>query len=247
MAVIPPTAIEGPCLSLRRAAHEALTWERLLGFGALTTEAHEFILRAVRASVSILIAGGTGSGKTTVANLVAGSIPAEKHVVVVEQRHEMRVQHPRRIYLEAGGPANISFMDLFDTAEQLRPEWVVVGEMRGPEALRALQSMSVGYTGLVNLHAESLEDALARLEAMCLMANMGLGLSEIRGLIASALHLLIYQQRLHDGRRRITHVVELRGVEHDRFQLQPLFRYDPDADRLEAIGAQPTWERQERS
>ncbi len=245
MAVIPPTAPDSPCLVIRRmlgTLAREITWEKLIEFGAVTQETYEFLQRAMRANVITLIAGGASSGKTTLASRIAELIPPEKRVIVVEAIQEMRVSHLRCLCLEAGGPANVSFADLLDTAARMRPDWLVIGEIWGSEAMRALQIMSRGHVGLMNTHADSVEDALNRLEAMCLMANLGLGLSDIRRTIASALRLIVYQERLPSGKRKITQIVELRGLENDRYVLQPLFRYNPEKERLEATGAKPTWE-----
>lgn len=242
LAVIPPTAPEGPCLVIRRFSRTPLTWEDLYRFGSLTPEAVALLESALRAHVSLLVAGGAGSGKTTIASLLAGSIAAEERVVVVEETQEMQVHHPRRVYLEAGGTANVSFPELLVTAARMRPDWLVIGEPRGPEALRVLQFLSVGFPGITTIHATSPEDALARLETLCLTANQGLGVSHIRALIASALGLIVLHQRLSDGSRRLTQIVELRGLEGDRFVLQPLFRYDLAEGKFERIGDAPSWE-----
>lgn len=241
LAVMPPTAPEGPCLVIRRFSQTPLTWQNMFTFGALTPEAYALLESALHAHVSLLVAGSTGSGKTTIANLLAGSIPGEERVVVVERVREMQVHHARSLYLEAGGPANVSFQELLDTAARMRPDWLVVGELRGPEALHVLRILSVGHPSITIIHATSPEDALARLESLCLMANLGLGLSQIRPLIASALGLIVHHQRLPDGSRKLMQIVELRGVEDDRFVLQPLFRYNVSEGRLETTGAQPGW------
>lgn len=244
MAVIPPTAPDSPCLVIRRMlawGAQPVTWENLLKWGCVTQEAYEFLQKAVRTNMTILVAGGTNSGKTTLANRIAELIPPDKRLVVVEAVHEMQVRHPRCLYLEAGGPANVPFADLIEAASRMRPDWLVIGEVWGPEAMRAIQIMSRGHDGLMNLHADSTEDALTKLEAMCLMANLGLGLAEIRRLIVSGLRLIVYQEKLPAG-RRITQITELRGLENDRYVLQPLFRYNVDRDRLEATGAKPTWD-----
>jgi pilus assembly protein CpaF len=219
-----------------------VTWDNLLKWGSVTQEAYEFLQSAIRANATLLIAGGTNSGKTTLASRVAELVPPDKRLVVVEAVHEMQVQHPRCLYLEAGGPANVPFADLIEAASRMRPDWLVLGEVWGPEALRATQIMSRGHTGLMNTHADSTEDALTKLEAMCLMANMGLGLAEIRRQIASALRLIVYHERLPSGRRKITQITELRGLENDRCVLVPLFRYNAEKDTLERTSARASWE-----
>jgi pilus assembly protein CpaF len=245
LAVIPPTAPDSPCLVIRRMLGKlasVITWDYMIKWEAITQEAYEFLQSAIRANVTLLIAGGTNSGKTTLANRVAELIAPDKRVVVVEAIHEMQVHHPRCLYLEAGGSANVPFADLIEVASCMRPDWLVLGEIWGAEAMRAIRVMSRGHTGLMNTHADNTEDALDRLEAMCLMANLGLSLSDIRRTIASALRLIIYQERLPSGHRKITQIVELRGLENDRYVLQPLFRYNREADRLERTGAKASWE-----
>ncbi len=244
LAVIPPTALNGPCFVLRKLTIP-LTWEQLFQHGAVTREAHAVLMAAIGAGVNILVAGGPGSGKTTVANLLAGSVPVEQRVIVVEPIYEMQVDHPRSIHLTAGTQPGMPFAELIAMASCMRPDWLVIGELYGPEAAQALQILGHGHTGLATVHARSVEDALARLEAMCLMANMGLGLGEIRRMVAAALGLISYQERLSAG-RRVVQIVELRGVENERYVLQPLFRYDAGADRLEATGAQASWDQGSR-
>jgi pilus assembly protein CpaF len=243
LTVLPPNALDEPCFVIRRFPTKPITWDMLLEFGAVSREAYEFFQGAIRAKVNILVAGGTGSGKTTLANRLAELVPPDERVIVVEEVYEMQVRHPRCLHLEAGGPANVSYGELVVKASCMRPDWLIVGELYGPEAMHALRVMSHGHTGLATMHANSVEDALAELEALCLMANMGLGLAEIRRMIASAIRLIAYQEFVPSThRRRVTAIVELRGVENDRYVLQPLFRYNSDTDKLEATGVKPAWE-----
>ena len=245
MAVIPPTAPDSPCLVIRRmlgTLSSAITWDLLIQWGSVSQEVYEFLQSAIRENVTTLIAGGAASGKTTVANRVAELIPPDKRVVVIEAVHEMQVHHPRCLYLEAGGSANVPFADLIEAASRMRPDYLVIGEIWGPEAMRAIQIMTRGHEGLMNMHADNTNDALDRLEALCLMANLGLSLSDIRRMIASALRLIVYQERLPDGRRKVTQITELRGLENDRYVIQPLFRYDREKERLERTGAKASWE-----
>jgi pilus assembly protein CpaF len=241
LVVLPPTALQGPYLVIRKLKMMEITWERLLGYGSVTTEEIETLKGALAAPKNILVAGGTGSGKTTVANLLADLIPSDERLVVVEAYHEFNIRHPRAIFLEAGGPANIKFEDLISTGAKMRPDWLVVSELLGPEAARVLEIFGRGHSGITTLHAASVGDALNRLEAMCLMANLGLGLGEIRSMIAAALQVITYQQHLASGRRVLTHIVELRGLENDRYVLQPLFRYNAETGKVESTGAQPLW------
>jgi len=240
LAVIPPTAANSPCFVLARLTIPRMTWEKLLAAGAVTPAAYDLLLSAIHAPANVLIAGGAASGKTTIANLIADSLPADERVIVVEQAREMQTQHPRCLQLEVSG--NLAYADLLSTAARMRPDWLVVGEIFGSEALQVLHIFGRGHSGLGTIHAASVEDALARLEALCLMSNLGLGLSDIRLLIAAAFKVITYQRRFPAaGHRRLTDIFELLGIEHDRYVLQPLFRYNPEADRLEPTGAQPSW------
>ena len=242
LVVLPPTALNGPTLVIHKWNSNPISWEDLLRWGALTQGAGEFLTHAMQSQVSTLVTGGTGSGKTSFANRLAELIPATERLVVVEAAHEMLIRHPRALFLEANEPAHLSLIDLLTTASKMRPDWLITGELTGPEAMRAIQLMSRGHTGMTTLHANNPEDALARLEAMCLMAHLGLGLGEIRLLIASALQLITCQHKLDKtGKRRITHITELRGLENERYILQPLFRYNYEKDRLEPTGVAPSW------
>ncbi len=243
LAVLPPTAISGPCFVLRKLT-KLLTWDNMFEYGALTREAHNVLQAAMRAGMNVLVSGGTGAGKTTFANLLVELIPANERVIIAEPVYEMQARHPRHIHLAGHNPANTSFEQVLTAAARMRPDWLVAGELHGPEAALALQIFGHGHCGLATIHASGVEDALARAEAICLMANLGLGLGEIRRMIAAAFRLITFQERVPpDGRRRITHIVELRGVENDRYVLQPLFRYNAAEDKLEATGAKPGWEK----
>jgi pilus assembly protein CpaF len=183
-----------------------------------------------------------GSGKTTVANRIAELIPPENRLVIVESLHELQINHPRALYLEAGSSPETSISDLILTGSIMRPDWLIIGELIGAEAMKAIEVMSHGHTALTTLHANSPEDALARLEAMCLMANLGLGLDEIRILIAAAIQLITFQRHMPDGSRKMLEIVELRGVENGRFVLERLFRFEADQGRLVSTGIKPGWE-----
>jgi pilus assembly protein CpaF len=241
LVVLPPTAPAGPTLAIRKLIVPSLSWEKLLEFRAISQPVLDLLLGAIHARKSILVSGGTGSGKTTVLDLLAESIPAEERLVVAEEVHEIQIRRPRAVFLEAATPARVPMADLLSAAARMRPDWLIIGELCGPEALRAVEILGRGHNGMTTIHAESVENALARLEMLCLMANVGLGLAEIRSLIASALPVISYQQRLASGNRRITQIVELCGLEHDRYVLQPLARYSPETDTVEVTGAQPSW------
>jgi pilus assembly protein CpaF len=247
IAVVPPTALLGPHLVIRKFnTSQRITWEFLLEIGAVTSELVDLFQGALEAESNILVAGGKSSGKTTFTNRLAELIPEDKHLVVVESAHEMDIEHPRRIYLEARRVPGMTVDDLLETARHMIPHWVVVNDLHGAEALSVMHLFSSGYTGIATLHASDPQDALARVEAMCLTANSGLGLGEIRNLVSTAVQLVVVANRvkLKDGNlsRKITHVSELQGLENNRYLLQPLFRFNPESEKIESTGVKPSWE-----
>jgi len=242
LVVLPPTALNSPTLVIRKWSSNTISWDDLLHWGSVTPEAAEYLTQAMASEVNTLVTGGTGSGKTTFANRLAEQIPAEKRLVVVESVHEMNIRHPRAVFLEAGQPASIAVEDLLSAASKMRPDWLIIGELRGPEAMRAIELMSTGHTSMTNLHANNPEDALARLEGLCLTARLGLELAQIRTLIAASIQMITCQHRLDpNGKRRLTHISELHGLEEGRYVLQPLFCYNYEKDRLEPTGAKSKW------
>ena len=242
MAILSPTSIHGHSVTFRKWLKRKITWEELLDYNAISPEGRDLIQRAIRAHASVLVIGGTSSGKTTILNRIAELVPSDERVVVVEQAHELQFDHPRAIFLEAGATVAVSLTDLLTAGSKMRPDWLVIGELNGSEALRAMQLMGNGHNALTTLHATSAENALTRLEAMCLTANLGLGLDEIRQAIVSALRLIVYQERLPGGQRKILQIVELKGLEDGRYILQPLMRYNAENESFEMTGAKPGWE-----
>jgi pilus assembly protein CpaF len=243
IAILSPTSIHGHSVIFRKWMKTPITWDNLFEYKAITPEGRGLIQRALEAHVSILVIGGTSSGKTTIVNRIAELIPPEERVVVVEQAHELQFAHPRSIFLEAGATIAVTLNDLLTAGSKMRPDWLVIGELNGAEALRAMQLMGNGHNAITTMHATSAENALTRLEAMCLTANLGLGLDEIRQAIVSALRLIVYQERLPNGQRKIVQMVELRGLEDGRYILQPLMRYNADNETFEMTGAIPSWEK----
>jgi pilus assembly protein CpaF len=242
LAVIPPTAVDGPYLVIRKTRSAYFSMQDLIGFGSVTKEQYALLKSALQTRQNILIAGGTGSGKTTFANVLTDDFPEDERVVVVESVYELQPRLDRFVRLSADSSPDHSMQDLVILASKMRPDRLIVGELHGPEAFQTLNIFNMGHDGsLTILHANSPEDSLSRLETMCLMANLGLGLNEIRTLIASALQLLTYQELLIDGSRKITHIVELCGLENGRYMLQPLFRYNPQTREIESTGNQPSW------
>jgi pilus assembly protein CpaF len=244
LAVLAPTALTGHSLIIRKWMSNQITWEKLLEYNAVNAEMRDLIQSAIQAHITMLIAGGTASGKTTFANRVVELIPPEERVVAVEQTHEFQFTHPRAIFLEADEAMRAKMNDLLTAGSKMRPDWLVVGEMNGAEAMRAMQIFANGHTGITTIHANGIENALNRLEAMCLMANLGLGLDDIREMIASALGLILYQECLvPNGERKVTQISELRGLENGRYILQPLMRYNPEKDVFESTGIKPGWQK----
>lgn len=241
LAVLPPTAVHGPHLVIRKMSVQPLSWEKLLAYRAINPAGRDLLQSAISAHVNLLVSGGTGSGKTTLADRLAELISPEERLVVAENTHELRIAHPRAIFLEAGA-TGMPLNDLLTIAAKMRPDWLVIGELLGPEALHALEILGRGHSGLTTLHATSTEDALSRLESLCLMANLGLGIGEIRAAIAAALRVITHQARLSNGKRRILQITELAGLEGEHYVLQPLLRYNPGTDELEPTGIQPGWQ-----
>jgi pilus assembly protein CpaF len=241
MAILSPTSIHGHSVVFRKWMTRQITWEKLLEYKSVSPEVRDLIQSAIGARVSILVAGGTASGKTTFANRIVELIPSEERVVAVEQIHELQFDHPRSVFLEAEGNLDVALNDLLTAGSKMRPDWLIIGELNGVETLHALQIMGNGHSAIATMHATGAENALARLETLCLMANLGLGLDDIRRIIAAALHLIIYQERLPNGRRKIVQMVELKGLEDGRYILQPLMRYNAESESFEMTGVKPGW------
>jgi pilus assembly protein CpaF len=233
-AIIPPLALKGPALTIRKFKRDLLTAADLVALGALTPAMAEFLDTCVKARRNIVISGGTGSGKTTLLNVLAGYIPEGERIVTIEDAAELQLPQEHCVRLEAR-PANIegkgavTIRDLVRNALRMRPDRIVVGECRGGEALDMLQAMNTGHDGsLTTLHANSPRDALARLETMVLMSGMDLPLRAIREQVASAVNLILQQQRFPDGTRRICAISEICGMEGDAIAVQDVFRFEQD-------------------
>jgi pilus assembly protein CpaF len=220
-AVIPPLALRGPCITIRKFSKEPLRMDDLVRFGSLTPQMARFLERSVKVRKSIVISGGTGSGKTTLLNVLSAAIPEHERVVTVEDAAELRFSQPHVVSLEARPPnlegkGEYSIRDLVKNALRMRPDRIVVGECRGGEALDMLQAMNTGHEGsLTTTHANTPRDALLRLETLCLMAGLDLPLRAIRQQIASSVHLIVQQARLSDGSRRVTSIAEVTGIGDD--------------------------------
>lgn len=234
-AIIPPLAVNGASLTIRKFSREALTVEKLIGFGSLSPEMAELLKACVLAKMNIIVSGGTGTGKTTMLNVLSSFIPASDRIVTIEDAVELQLQQDHVVRLESR-PANIegkgevSIRDLVRNSLRMRPDRIVVGEVRGGESLDMLQAMNTGHDGSIStVHANSPRDAVARLETLVLMAGMDLPLRAIREQIASAVNLIVHISRLRDGSRRVTHVTEVQGMEGDIVTLQDAFVFDYSA------------------
>jgi pilus assembly protein CpaF len=230
-AIIPPLALKGACLTIRKFAKRKLGVEDLVKFDAISADMALFLEICVAERKNIIVSGGTGSGKTTLLNILSNFIPSGERVVTVEDAAELKLHHEHLISLEARPPnvegkGGVVIRDLVRNTLRMRPDRIVVGECRGAEALDMLQAMNTGHEGsLTTLHANTARDGLARLETMVLMAGMELPLSAIREQIASAVHIIVQQTRFACGSRKVTGITEITGIESGKIQLQELFRY----------------------
>jgi len=231
-AVIPPVAIDGPSITVRKFSREKLTTGQLIEFGSITKNMAEFLRACVLARLNIVISGGTGSGKTTLLNVLSAFIPEEERIVTIEDAAELKLQqeHILRMETQPGnvdGHGRVTIRDLVRNSLRMRPDRIVVGECRGGEALDMLQAMNTGHDGsLTTLHANSPRDALARLETLVLMAGMDLPLKVVRQQISSAIDLIIQQTRLKDGTRKVTSITEVAGMEGDTVVLTDVFKFE---------------------
>lgn len=234
-AIIPPLAVNGASLTIRKFSREALTVEKLIGFGSLSPEMAELLRACVLAKMNIIVSGGTGTGKTTMLNVLSSFIPATDRIVTIEDAVELQLQQDHVVRLESRPPniegkGEVSIRDLVRNSLRMRPDRIVVGEVRGGESLDMLQAMNTGHDGSIStVHANSPRDAVARLETLVLMAGMDLPLRAIREQIASAVNLIVHISRLRDGSRRVTHVTEVQGMEGDIVTLQDAFVFDYSA------------------
>ena len=230
-AVIPPVALRGPTLTIRRFGSAPLTMDDLLRFNALTPEMARLMESCIRAKINVIVSGGTGSGKTTLLNCLSGFIPEQERIVTIEDAAELQLQQRHVVPMEtrpanADGKNAVSMRDLVRNALRMRPDRIIVGECRGPEALDMLQAMNSGHEGsLTTLHANSCRDALARLETLVLMAGYDMPIRAIRRQIASAVQLLIQADRLAGGVRRVTSMTEIVGMEGDVIVSQEIYGY----------------------
>jgi pilus assembly protein CpaF len=254
-AVIPPLSLSGPLMTIRRFGNERLNMEGLIGIGTLTPDTAELLECCVQARLNVLISGGTGAGKTTLLNVLSSAIPNSERIVTIEDAAELKLAQRHVLRLECRpknieGEGEVTIRDLVRNSLRMRPDRIVVGEVRGAEALDMLQALNTGHDGsLSTVHANAPRDALARVETMVLMAGYDLPLRAIRQQIASALDLIIHLERLHDGSRKVTSITEVQRMESDVITLQELFHFKIDAvasnrtviGTLEPTGLRPTF------
>jgi pilus assembly protein CpaF len=242
-AIIPPLALSGPTLTIRKFSRDPYTINDLISFGSLSPKAAQFLAACVKGKLNILISGGTGTGKTTTLNAVSAFIPGDERIVTIEDAAELQLQQEHVITLESRpanieGKGEIKIRELVRNALRMRPDRIIVGEVRGAETLDMLQAMNTGHEGsLTTIHANGPRDALARLETLVMTAGVELPHRAIREQIASAFDLMVQIQRLVDGSRRITHVSEVLGMESDVVTLQDIFLAKPPDENQSYGGA----------
>lgn len=253
-AIIPPLSLIGPVLTIRKFGKKPITAQQLLQFGSLSPKMLQFLEACVKGKLNIVVAGGTGSGKTTLLNVLSSYIPEDERIITIEDAAEVQLHQEHVITLEAR-PANlegkgaITIRSLVKNALRMRPDRIIVGEVRSEETLDMLQAMNTGHDGsLTTTHANSPRDTLSRLETMVLMSGMELPLKAIRDQVSSAIDLIVQQSRLRDGTRKITSITEVVGMEGDVISMQDIFVYESDGSvdaegkfigRFKATGVRP--------
>lgn len=248
--VVPPITTNGPCITIRKFPTQRLEIDDLVGSGTLDTRIAQFLSACVTGKRNILILGGTGSGKTTLLNALSRMIPQSERIVTIEDTYELSLQHPNHVHLlstpEFSGKTPVSARELVANSLRMRPDRIIVGECRRGEAFDMLQAMNTGHQGsMTTLHANSARDGLFRLETLCLMSGVEIPLVALRKQINSAIDLVVQIRRFRDGKRRITQIAEVTGLEGDTITLQDIFRFDLDAKkdsgRFVCTGLVPTF------
>jgi pilus assembly protein CpaF len=252
-AIIPPLALNGPTITIRKFKKEALGIQDMIRFGTVSEEMAKFLEACIKVRLNIVVSGGTGSGKTTTLNILSSFIPEDERIITCEDAAELQLRQPHVVRLETRaanieGKGAVPMRELIKNTLRMRPERVIVGECRGGEALDMLQAMNTGHDGsLTTGHANTPRDMLARLETMVLMAGMDLPVRAIREQIAAAVHMIVQQSRLKDGSRKITYLTEIQGMEGDKVVMQDIFRFEQSGidekgkiiGRLKATGIRP--------
>jgi pilus assembly protein CpaF len=252
--IVPPCAIDGPTITIRKFPENPLTVDDLIRFGSFTATTAEFLKACVHSALNVVVSGGTGSGKTTLLNVLSSFIPDDERIVTIEDAAELQLLQPHVVRLETApalpdGAGQVSIRDLVINALRMRPDRIVVGECRGGEALDMLQAMNTGHDGsLTTVHSNSPRDCIARLETLCLMAGFDLPIIVVRKQIASAVDLIVQQARMRDGSRKIIQITEVQGMEGDTVVLQDIFLYkaapfegdgQAGGGKLEPVGIRP--------
>ncbi|HEY43710.1 MAG TPA: CpaF family protein [Anaerolineae bacterium] len=231
-AVIPPISLVGPVLTIRKFAADPITVQELIDYGTITAESIEFLKACVVSRINIIISGGTGSGKTTLLNVLSQYIPTDERVVTIENAAELQLRQEHVVTLESRPPniegrGEVTIQNLVVNSLRMRPDRIIVGEIRAEEALDMLQAMNTGHEGsMTTAHSNSPRDTLARIETMTLMAGMDLPVRAIREQIASALELVIHLERMRDGTRKVTHIAEIQGMEGDVITMTDIFIFE---------------------
>ena len=231
-AVIPPISLVGPVLTIRKFSKNPITVEQLAQFGSITMEALQFLKACVEARLNIIISGGTGSGKTTLLNVMSGFIPDDERIITIENAAELQLRQEHVVTLESRPPniegrGEITIRDLVINSLRMRPERIIVGECRGGETLDMLQAMNTGHDGsMTTAHANSPRDTLSRIETMCLMAGMDLPVRAIREQVASAIDIIVQQERMRDGTRKVVTITEVSGMEGDVITMTDIFSFE---------------------
>ena len=231
-AVIPPISLVGPTLTIRKFSKNPITVDQLIQFGSVSPEAVQFFKACVESRLNVLISGGTGSGKTTLLNVMSGFIPGDERIVTIENAAELQLRQEHVVTLESRPPniegrGEITIRDLVINSLRMRPDRIIVGECRGGETLDMLQAMNTGHDGsMTTAHANSPRDAIARVETMCLMAGMELPVKAIREQVASAVDLIVHQERMRDGTRKVVAITEVSGMEGDVITMTDIFVFE---------------------
>lgn len=231
-AIIPPVSLVGPVLTIRKFARTPFSVDQLVQFGSITPEAVQFLDAAVKSRINIVISGGTGSGKTTLLNVLSGFIPADERIITIENAAELQLRQEHVVTLESRpanieGKGEITIRNLVINALRMRPDRIIVGEIRDEAALDMLQAMNTGHDGsMTTLHSNSPRDTLSRLETMTMMAGMDLPIRAIREQVSSAIDLVVHQERLRDGTRKVVNITEVTGMEGDIITMTDLFVYE---------------------
>ena len=234
--IIPPLAVDGAAMTIRKFTKEKLTLDKLMGFGSMTPACAEMLKVIGRCRTNILVSGGTGSGKTTMLNCLTRYIEQGERIITCEDACELQLQQPHVVRLETRPPnlegkGEVTMRDLVKNCLRMRPDRIIVGEVRGPEAFDLLQAMNTGHDGSMGtVHANNPREAVSRMENMIAMGGLNLPIEAVREQIASAVNVVVQVQRLRDGSRKVTHITEITGMEGDVVTMQDLFRFEYEGE-----------------